>query len=89
MIVSAGIEQRFLRFLQVFVIGKGRPLTAIISAVAFPITRAALPRVEFEQIGIFFLRHRAAARRVGFGQADEAKLLGGKQNHLFRPAAEM
>ena len=44
---------------------------------------------QFEQVAIHFLRHGAAAGGVSLGQMQETVFLRRKQEHLFRPAAQV
>src|SRR5690349_14846881 len=83
------MKEWLLSFLHILVVGERQTLGRDEQRCGAADDSSSFATREFQQIAVHFLRHGAAARRIRFWWMNESVLLGRKQQHLFRPAAEM
>ena len=82
-------EQRFLILLQVALITRGQALRSSKQRDERAVNAAGLAADQFPCIGVFLLRHQAAAGGVFVGQLDEAEFGRGEKNHVLGEPRKM
>ncbi len=84
-----GVKGHLLIFLHIFIICKRKPLHGGQQGQQRPIHPTGLPPNQFRYVRILFLRHNAAAGRIGIVDFHELILVGIPDNDLLTEAAHM
>ena len=83
------VEKRLFVFLQVALIARRQAFHRDQQADERGGDAAGFAANQFPRIGIFLLRHQAAAGGIFVGQNHEAEARRGEKNHVFREARKM
>src|SRR5262249_17993992 len=86
---ACGVEERLLCFLEIFVVGERQAFDGQLQRGDGAGDSTGLTAYEFQQVRVFLLRHGTAACGEGLGQRDESVGIGGEQDHLFGPVAQV
>ena len=84
-----GIEESFLVFLQIAIVGHRQTFQEGQQRDQIPHHSSRLASRQLRDIRIFLLRHERRSRRVGIGNLNEGKLRARPENHIFREAREV
>ena len=84
-----GVEQRFLVFLVVLVVGQRLALHQGQQAGEGAEHPAGLAAYQLRHVGVLLLRHDRGAGAEAVGQVDELELRAGPQHQLFREARQV
>ena len=86
---ALGIEHGLFVLLQIFVVAAGQPLHRRQPAGEPANRPAGLAAYELQRIGVFLLRHHAAAGSRRVGQIEEAVFLAGEDDEVLGDPAQM
>ena len=84
-----GREKRLFVLLQIALITRGQALASGEKREEGAVDAARLAADQLPRIGVFLLRHQAAAGGIFVRQLDEAKLRRGEQNHVLGEPRKM
>lgn len=84
-----GVEERLFVLLQIALIARGKALQRDEQREERGRDAAGFPADQFPGIGIFFLRHQAAAGGIFVGQDEETETRRGEEDHVLGEAREM